>query len=285
MAAMMGFRSGAALLACALLPALAWGGNPDWSLRLAVQDAVPFRGLANGDDGGKPGAMMYPAPGVAGLLVAIATHGVIENAKRDSERSESEKQADKVLDPYRDSLGRFTQQELATAALAAPGLQGTRLWSTQDADAKVVASTPLFYLTQERDALILDNDVTLTRPGAQPYHNTIRVVSQPHVADDMEARWGADGARALKAESAHLLAQSLEIVRAQGDAAAAGAEASPYRTVRYLQGKKELFERAQVLDEHCGRAVIRNLRGWLMSVPLAKPSASGETGCPAGAAD
>lgn len=277
----MGIRSGLACLACALLPALGWGGDANWSLRMAAQEPVPFRGLATGDLGGQPGTMMYLVPagaGIAGLLVGIATHGVLVNSQRDSARTESEKQAAKVLDPYRDSLGHFTQQDLAAVSLQTPALQGARLWSAQDtAEGKVVASAPLFFLTQDRDALILDNDVTLTRPGVQPYHNTIRVVSQPHVAADMEARWGADGAKALKAESANLLALSLEAALVQADVGAAGAEARPYRTVRYLLGKKELFERAQVLDEHCGRALIRNLRGWLMSVPLAQSSAA----CPA----
>jgi hypothetical protein len=275
---MIGFRSRWAVLACSLLPALAWAGDTAWSLRLAAQDPVPFRGLANGDDGGKPGAMLYPVgtAGLAGLLVGIATHGAIVNSQRDSARSESEKQADKVLDPYRDSLGRFTQQELAVAALATPGFQGARLWSAQDAGGgMLLESAPLFFLTQDRDALVLDNSVSVTRPGAQPYRNTLRIVSAPRPVNDVDA---------LKAESTNLLALSLGIVLAQADAPAVSAAPGSYRTVRYLLGKKELFERAQVLDERCGRALIRNLRGWLMSVPLAGSSANGDASCAAGAA-
>lgn len=270
---MIGFRSGAALLACALLPALAWGAQPGWSLRLAAQDPVPFHGLPDSDEAGKPGMMMYPAPGLAGFLAGIATHGVILSSMRDSARTEHEKQADKVLDPYRDGLARFTQHDLGESALAAPALQGARLLPVQaPADDRSVASAPQFYLAQDKDALVLDNSVTLTRPGAQPWTGKIRVVSAPRAVTDVEA---------LKAESASLLALSLEIVLAQADVPAAGAEAPAYRTVRYLQGKKELFERAQVLDERCGRALIRNLRGWLMSVPLAKPSTAGGAACPA----
>jgi hypothetical protein len=107
-------------------------------------------------------------------------------------------------------------------------------------------------------------------------------VSTPHKiqGQDLAAHWGDDEARTLKAESAQLMALSLAIALAQSDApvAPAGTASAPFRTVRYLQGKKELFERAQVLDEHCGRALIRNLRGWLMSVPLARPAAD-VTGC------
>jgi hypothetical protein len=63
----MGIRFGMIALACAFLPALAWGENAAWSLRIAAQDPVPYHGLADGESGGAPGMMMYPAPGLAGL--------------------------------------------------------------------------------------------------------------------------------------------------------------------------------------------------------------------------
>jgi hypothetical protein len=40
------------------------------------------------------------------------------------------------------------------------------------------------------------------------------------------------------------------------------------RTYRYLQGGVERSERAQQVAGNCSRAVLRNLRGWLLSVPL-----------------
>jgi hypothetical protein len=43
---------------------------------------------------------------------------------------------------------------------------------------------------------------------------------------------------------------------------------APHRTVRYRLGGEERMERAQVLSERCDRLLIRNLRGWLMSVPV-----------------
>ena len=281
----MGIRFGMIALACACLPALARGEDAAWSLRMAAPDPVPYHGLADGESGGAPGMMMYPAPGLAGLFAAIATHAAVVGSVRSSAQTEAEKKADKVLDPLRGSLDRFTQRDLAAPALDTPPLRGARLLSAQDTEpaGKIVDSAPAFFLTQEGDALLLDNTVKITRAGAQPYQGTIRVVSAPHKiqAQDVAAHWGADEARALKAESAQLLALSLEIALTQSDAPAipAATAAAPFRTVRYLQGKKELFERAQVLDEHCGRALIRNLRGWLMSVPLARPAATDAAGC------
>jgi hypothetical protein len=46
----------------------------------------------------------------------------------------------------------------------------------------------------------------------------------------------------------------------------------PFRTIRYLEGTAEKMERAQLINEHCGRLLIKTLRGSLMSVP-AKASA------------
>ena len=43
------------------------------------------------------------------------------------------------------------------------------------------------------------------------------------------------------------------------------------RTHRYLQGSVERAERAQRLAGDCARAVLRTLRGALMSVPLRPP--------------
>lgn len=286
----MGFRLGMIALACACLPALARAEDAAWSLRMAAQDPVPYHGLSEGEGGGTPGMMMYPAPGLAGLVAAIATHAAVVGSVRSSAQTEAEKKADKVLDPLRGSLEHFTQRDLATPALDTPQLRGARLVSAQDTDpaARTVDSAPRFFLTQEGDALLLDNTVRITRTGAQPYQGTIRIVSTPHKiqAQDLAAHWGADDARVLKAESAQLLALSLEIALGQSDAPAtpAAGAAVPFRTVRYLQGKKELFERAQVLDERCGRALIRNLRGWLMSVPLARPAGVDEAGCTGAAA-
>jgi hypothetical protein len=46
----------------------------------------------------------------------------------------------------------------------------------------------------------------------------------------------------------------------------------PTRTHRYLQGATERTERAQLLDSTCRRAVLRTLRGGLLSVPVQPPA-------------
>jgi hypothetical protein len=221
--------------------------------------------------------MMYPAPNLAGLMAGIVAHGLVAGSMRDSAMSKAEKKADKVLDPYRAGLAGFTWRDLGQAAMAGSVLDGAALLAAGEAaSGKVVDTAPVFFLTQDRDALVLDNSIAISpgsapgsAPGSgEPWRNVIRVVSQPHPADD----WGSDSARVIKAESANLLAMSLAIAMEQAAAPPSPGTAPQYRTIRYKLGAREVFERAELLKEHCGRALIRNLRGWLMSVPLSKPA-------------
>jgi hypothetical protein len=55
---------------------------------------------------------------------------------------------------------------------------------------------------------------------------------------------------------------------APGGSAAAAPGGIPTRTHRYLQGNTQRTERAQQLQSTCGRAVLRTLRGTLLSVPV-----------------
>jgi hypothetical protein len=272
-------RMAALAWAVAMAPAMADGGAGDhWAVRLTPAQDVVFKGMPRGEDGGSAGAMMYPAPNIAGLVAGIVTHGVIASSIQDNAKTRSEKLADKVIDPYRASLAGFGTDALGRAALEKSTLGGARLLSgAETAGGNVIDSTPIFYMTPLRDALVLDNSVVVMQGAGQPYRNTVRVVSRRHEADDLRAYWGADDAQVLKSEAAALLALSLDIATGQaGKAVSTGGAGAQYRTVRYLLGAQESFERAEVLDERCGRALLRNLRGWLMSVPLSKPARPAE---------
>lgn len=285
---MLRFGALAALLVVALDTGATTGGaspGAAWAVQMPAPDKVRFKGVLVMDEAGKPGApILYPAAGAAGLVAAIITHGVIINAVREGEKSDSEKAADKVLEPYQPSLDTFTQRELLQAA-ASLSAHGAPRWlaGSDKADGPVVASQPVFSMTQDRAALILDNDIRIQAPGNKAaYANKVRVVSAVQAHEDLAAWWGEGDARALKEQSARLLAASIDIALDEAKAAAtappveAGATVAQ-RTVRYREGGKEVFERAEILREDCDRLLLRNLRGWLMSVPRLKPAAD----CPA----
>jgi hypothetical protein len=254
---------------------------PDWAVQVAA-GPVAFQGLANLDGVGQPSTMVYPAAGVVGLLAGIATHAVLVRSSLADTKDKIAQQADKVIDPYREHLAGLTQEALALAALPMTSVGHARLLAAGATAGPelVVHAAPVFSMTQDQTALVLDNTVVITGvAGGKAYQNTVRVVSRPLAQVDPVSYWGAEQARALKQESARLLAQSLDLAVADAAQVRPAQQAAPVqRTVRYAEGAKEVFERAEVIDEKCGRVVLRNLRGWLMSVPLTKPSAA-DPGC------
>jgi hypothetical protein len=254
-------------------------------LRMAQPDAVvAFRGSLNFDKAGGPDAqIMYPAPGVLGLFAAVLTHSAIVESGKTSQKSKIQEEADKVLLPYRDALTGFKGSELTQRGVRRLESGGSR-WHLQDgADAPadwVVEIAPVFSLTQDQGAIVLDNAVAIysvTAPASR-YENVIKVVSTTTVSDAPETLWGADQAKLLKATSASLLALSLDVAL---DQAVRGASAAvgPQRTLRYTEGKAERMERAELLSEQCNRILMRTLRGWVMSVPSARPAAADAPPC------
>jgi hypothetical protein len=246
---------------------------PGWTLRLPKDEQVSYRGLARFDNAGGPGAqILYPAPGIAGLLVAIATHGAIVDAQKRAEKDRIQAAADSVLTPYRGVLDNYTHRDLMRMGLQKAGGTGEgRLveFAAPRTDERIVESVPVFFMTADAKALVLDAAVVVYSPGGAQtpvYQNVIRVISEPQDSGDMAEFWNAKQGEQLREKSALLFARALEIVFKELQPAPAK-EAAVHRTVRYMEGGNERMERGQVLGEQCDRVLIKNLRGWLMSVP------------------
>lgn len=249
-----------------------------WALRVPRAGPVVFQGIANFDDAGAGNHfVVYPAPNVIGLLAAMATHGALVESAKKANRERIQAASDAVLAPYKGVLDGFSHEDLLRRAL--PKLPtGTLVrlvayGSESGAADWVVDVAPAFSLTQDQRAIILYVAIAIGRRGvveSAQFRSEVRIVS--HTADtaDPKAFWNANDGEKLKDLSALLVAESLEIAFR----AAAGGTASnsvPERTVRFMEGSVERMERAQVLENHCGRLLIRNLRGLLMSVPASVP--------------
>lgn len=241
-----------------------------------AQQPINWRGML-ATDGSSVGSGAqfgpYPVAGAGGLLVAVLTHAAISQGAQSAERQRAQEAADQVLAPYRASLQAWPAERLwAASATLVPGL---RLW-TDDAATPPgarIETVPVYTLSQDGSALQLDLAVKWTPAAASPPRVlTVRVVSAPQTRDDAHAHWQADDAAALKASAAALLAHAVQL-------AVRHAETPPaphsVKTHRYLHGRDERAERAERLEGDCARAVLRNLRGWLVSVPLqqAEPGA------------
>ena len=251
-------------------------------LRGPMNAPIPFHGALNYDTAGAgAGAMMYPAPGLAGFLAAVATHAVIGSVVRDSEKQKMRDAADQVLLPYREALNNYTHQELMLASLVSMRLQGDKRVETASLPAApgetVIDSVPAYYLTQDQRALILEHALSIRIDGAaKPYEKIIRVISPAQGEKTGVDGWFNQNDNMLRQVSARMYAQSLDI--ALNDMKAAGENTDPFKTVRYSEGGTERMERAQVVSEECGQLVLRTLRGNLISVP--RKSAAVEAGCP-----
>jgi hypothetical protein len=267
--------------------AVSISANSSWALRLPEEVLVPFRGVMSFDaaglgPGGQP--LYILGAGVGGLIgvfVQAIAHSAIVNSARNSEKERIQAQADLVLTPYKEVLGVFTTKELLKSSVEkVQNLQAPRLLdATQvDGDQLVVKSNPSFWFTQDQKAIILDHEIAIFPSGysdksssqenaAAAYKSTVRVVSNPIVTDTPVAFWTETNGDKLKIQSVDLVAKSIEIALAEAANPTAN-DALRFRTVKFKEGEGERIERAQVVSGYCDRLLIRNLRGFLMSVPV-----------------
>lgn len=254
-----------------------------WAVRLPKETNVAFRGIANTDSaGGGAGAMLYPAPNVAGFFAALITHGLLNNATRNAEMNRIQSTANKILDPYRENINNFRNDELYSAmrdqkrSLSNP--IRIALFEEAPSDEWFFIIDPIVSMTQDQKALILDSVILVYAPNSPSmpaFQNVLRVVSAPINSNDPLAYWNEMSGINIKNTSAQLLSMALELAAIESikSPQKENAPASNPRTVRYFHGASEKIERAELLRISCERAVIRTLRGGLMWVPLKQPHA------------
>ena len=261
--------------------AVAVSANTKWCLRLPLDGPVVYHGVASFDEAGAgAGSFLYPAPNAVGMLAAVFTHALLVDSAKKDQKDKLQAAADKVLLPYKVVLDKFNYRDLLRRALEKTATGGNAKIIEANGEPGqdiVVESGPIFSLTQDQKAIILDNAIVIHMPGTAPeaaYRNTMRVVSNPRDVADPAAFWTANDGEKIKDESAKLVGESLAI--AFHDAAAsADRDGIPYRTIRYREGTAEKIERAQVLSNHCDRLLIRTLRGTLMSIPTSQSAPLG----------
>lgn len=242
-----------------------------WKAQLAAQSKVSYRGVVNLDAAGsQQNPMMYVAPGgLIGLLAAVATHGVITNSTRNSEKTRLQEEADAVLRPYQEILNRLDDQTLLDRAVAKVNFSNSPDGAISQGG-WLVESVPVFSMTQDQSALILDN-LLVVKPAqgssAPLFESTVRVISKPVEQDPAQPFWTANEGQSLQQTLSQLLAESLEIALKQAAGSSATATNTP-KSVRFDEGRRSRIERAQVLETSCDRWLIKNLRGWLISVPV-----------------
>ncbi len=250
-------------------------GEAPLQWRLPNTATVQWRGMLpteGGAVGMGPQVGLYGSGGggLAGALGALVAHGIISQTARAAANRQAQEAADSVLAPYADKINVWPSSALwELAVAAAPPTLGIKLWDGKSpADGgPSIETAPTFALSLDESVLVLDVVVKLiSTTGAAPVERNTRVISTPLGSVNPREYWGDNDARQLKATAAAMLAHAIEIsVRL---AQFPSEESVPMRTHRYMQGAIERFERAQLLAGDCGRLKLRNLRGWVISVPI-----------------
>lgn len=255
--------------------------NPtNWSVRIPATEAVVFHGMLNASGKeGSAGGMLYPAADASMMLVSVLTHALISNVSQSSQQSKAQDEADKVLVPYGPTLEKLNLTKVVQQGLEKARLGGVKkiFGATEQAPMGtwVLESTPVFTLTQDERAVVLDNTIVVWSPDSPPeliYKTVVRVVSHPITAGDKDSplstRWTAeaDGTSVLQKEITGLWAESLDVVLAELAKAPSATEVAQ-KTIRYPEGGAMRIERATPLQERCDRWIFKSLRGWLLSVP------------------
>ena len=226
--------------------------------------APHWRGISPDEAAGTQGpTMLYPAPNAAGFLAAVLTHALLVQGGRSAEQKARQAEADQVLKPHAPTIATLSAEVLLAAArehLTQPLLEAGR--------GLVVQMEPRYALAPDGRTLVLDNALRVhaaDMPSVARFETTVRVISPPCDAKDPTAHWLAEGGLALKRESASMLAHSIEIALSP----LAPTDAEAFRTQRYRFGHQEKMERGQPVATGCAGIVLRTLRDWLMSVPIA----------------
>jgi hypothetical protein len=250
------------------------------ALRIPKERLVSFSGVVSYDAAGsRPGYMLYPAPDPISAVAGLITHGVIVGLQRKHEKTQIREAANEVLAPYETVLERFTNADLMRRALDALEIQGNKvLVSATDVAVPgvLVECQPAYFMTQDGRALVLENTIVVRRSEVKagpPNTTTVKVVGLPLPETDsnVEAYWMADEGDALQTVSVNLLRDSL-VLALRGMEVSAASGAADFRTVRYREGGAEKMERARIINESESRLVLRNLRGWILAVPIAPPT-------------
>ncbi|SFD84650.1 hypothetical protein SAMN04489710_10733 [Paracidovorax konjaci] len=243
----------------------------EWSASVVPAGPVTLKAELNVDEVGIAASdMVYPAPGVAGLIVAIVTHGVIMSAAQKEQLAQKQREVDEKLAAYQPLLADFDTQRLLSDSfqdLASNEKEGARIADEKSAGL-IVESTPEFFVSLDERALVLINKVSVRPAGAGSdpvYQNIVKIVSDPIKGAEPQQAWVAENGRLLKRQATWLLSESIGISKsmAKHDAAAKGAE----KTYRYSHGGIQKMERAKYISGDCKRTLVMTLRGTLLSVP------------------
>ena len=236
--------------------------------------AVKYHGLASYDDvNAEHGGIAYPAATAEMFFGALIAHMLTTESIKNSEKTERQDEADKVLGPYTEMLKGFSNGVLLDDAFTLLAnndprkIENIKLLGSNSA--WVIESTPVFFMTQDRKSLILDNAISIydsSVPDDVVYSNLVEITSLPFMGEPTQYWQTGEKVRLLEI-STKLYSRSITI--ALNDFYSNNKNLSNHEeTFKFYQDGKKKYERGSLLEKDCERIVMRTLRGWLKSVPV-----------------
>jgi len=236
---------------------------------LPAPQAPVFRGeLTVDQDSGGTYSPLYYGPDLVTLATSVAVHAAFESGRQSGVTNTRQIAADEILEPYLDSIG-----EMNIADIIASSVQKLDVADRPVIVANEVAtgSKPRvnlyahYQMARDQKAIALYLTGLITIDSSESFTHLVNVVS-PAVTGSPVEHWLGNDAQALKIETAALMAEGVRLLLAD---IRGGLDAvAPRRTVRYRYGGSQVSERASVIETGCDRLAMRNLRNWVLSVPV-----------------
>ncbi|USH01439.1 hypothetical protein K6Q96_11000 [Grimontia kaedaensis] len=229
------------------------------------EDKVTFLGLHDGNDSIEAGSMLYMADaGLVGLIAQVATHAAVIDSARDSKLAEAQSSANKSI------------QSLISA---------TETWklSTLVGDSDIFAAEidnsiqfkPTFFSDPQKKVLSMKSVIAVpnslgeaaTSKDAIVYQNLISVFDYQLLPDDLQLDTDIER---LELQMKRLLSLSLHIAKQELTGEYRQETQPKHYTYIVNNGMQQSVYRGYPVDEKCGYTVIRDLRSWLIAVPIDK---------------
>ncbi|WP_444943207.1 hypothetical protein ACJJIK_15000 [Microbulbifer sp. ZKSA006] len=240
--------------------------NISLAIKVESFDTPPFYGQVDYDNlDVNHGQMTYIGATPATFAGSILAHALIVGAAGDSKKKAEQEKANRVLDPYKETIATFNASELienSVTRLPRDAISFTA-WSTEGLYPWVIHSYPVFFLSQDKSTLILKNAITIYKEDNQEkpaYQNLVEVVSSPLYGGE-----GYISVESINDRGTELFIDSLAIMKAELS------EKHPTEnkemTLSFYSGGKKVYERGTVISQSCDRMTFRTLRGRVKSVP------------------
>jgi len=237
--------------------------NTELYVNLEPNKQVVFRGSYDSNNQIGYGSQLYHGgAGVAGFLAQIFTHSAINSGGRNSKLSESQKVADQVLLPFESVLKDFYQKELFSEIS-----QYSFNVKKNGTNQINIISKPIFFLSQNKKQIILKHlvEAKLKNNKNFSYRNLVEYISDEYNQADIDNYFTANKGRHLKKQVKEMYLNSLEFII--NDIKGAYKSSPKEKSYRFKEGSNLRIERAKLVEEGQERALVRNLRGWLISFP------------------